>query len=274
MQWFRAGRYTLKTVAGEKFIYPVPTKFKGGDLKEHILLGGGVVYQVDDVRKDLILDFLNITSVDDVMAFASKYGLLGLYWYYQRVDNIPLRLMNSSLEDIFGGEVSKTLIICRNVGLESPPLDIWRYYREPAGLILREAKKYRDFAKKLLRGESPGEMAAVTHITFVGGRPYWVPDAATLIEYIYTWLPILLAEGHPLRVCENEKCSRFFVDRKSRHCSTKCKNRQNQRESRQRETIIDRLGRGMSLEEAAAGLDMEKVRKWLEKGLIYYPERR
>jgi hypothetical protein len=32
-----------------------------------------------------------------------------------------------------------------------------------------------------------------------------------------------------------------------------------------------RLGKGMSLEEAAAGYDMEKVKAWLEEGLIFLP---
>ncbi len=266
-------------VDGENFIVPAQKRMKKNltpaAMKELLVWKGCQFYNVDERRQEAILGFLNIKGEKGVLEYTKRFGPLGLYWYYAGAgaEHVPLKVFwGRSLEQIFWGNKGKAYETLVQLGITNPPIDEgehWTVYREPAALVLDEVRRFLLYYEMLKKGEAP-QRTLPAKIGFMEGKPYWVPNATTLIEYIYAWLPVLLSGGLTLRLCENEECRKYFVG-KGKHCTVACKNAQNQREKRQRDTIMRRLGRGLSLEEAAAGYDMAKVRKWLDEGLIFLP---
>lgn len=278
MQWIRASSYRIKSVNGENFIVPIRKKIKKSsieEVKKDLIWKGCQLYNVDEYRQEAVLDFLNVREEKGALEFTKKFGPLGLYWYFTGAgfENVPLRVFEGPLEQVYWTNSGKSHEVLQKLGIEKPLMNeggsYWLDYREPLKAVIDESKRFLLYYAMLKKNNKP-KMTLPAKIEFMGEKPYWVPDTTTLIEYLYAWLPVLMANGLNLRLCENENCRKYFIGRK-KHCTEACKNAQNQREKRQRETIMRRLGKGMSLEEAAAGYDMEKVKAWLEEGLIFLP---
>lgn len=280
MQWIKASSYRIKSINDEKFFVAVQKKLRHSPptaVREDLISRGCLVYDVDDRRQEAMLDFLNARGEKEALDFTKKFGPLGLYWYYDggRNDHIPLKAYKKPLDDVYWGVNGDVHKILRQMGIEQPSFNNmlnWLDYREPVEAVTDEAGRFALYLSKLTREEAPNLMTLPAEVGFLDGKPYWIPQTVTLIEYLYAWLPVLLAGGLTIKQCENEKCGNYFVGRRRKHCKETCKNAQNQREKERRETIMRRLWKGVPLEEATAGYDMKKIQEWLKKGLIYLPK--
>ena len=262
MKWVKASGYRIKSIDEKKFIVPVQKKIRHTSPAR-----GCQAYNVDEYRQDAILSFLNAWCEEGALEFTKKFGPLGLYFYYKKGMNehILLKAYTKPLEEVYWasrGELHKKWSL--DCPLMNDALD-WLDYREPVEAIIDEAEIFSVYHAKLKEGKKPDLMTLPAEIGFLDGKPYWVPNATTLIEYLYAWLPVLLSRGLTIKQCENETCNKFFIGTgKLKHCPDKCKNAQNQREYRQRNRIIDLLNEGKSLEEACKDIDMAKVQAWLK----------
>lgn len=250
MQWVRAADYCIRRGAGsgEEYIVPlcgrlpdmvidphkVPPEWRGVQplerpvrffrgaekVKRYLVNRGFMGYDAEPVKHDLLLALLNAKTANDALSFARRFGLLGLYWWYaEDEERLPL------------AEVERYVAIKANSPfrfLARPPLNngaLMLRYVERVGTFLREARRFQGWASELLAGRASPNFWVRASLSFHDGKPAWIPETTTLLGYCYAVLPILLAQGWPLRRCKNERCPQpFFLGRANReYCSERCK---------------------------------------------------
>lgn len=282
MQWVRGPGYTVKEIGGEIFLTWATKILTRGWLGKYEAkadvtalsqkdkrrlqraLSGPETYDLEkEANQDFLLLLLNATTEERLVSFARQYGPLGILWVYKD-ETSPF--VNRSLKSVSLFSVAHPRL--RPEWSEQPSLEFLRQYAEPVRLSLDAAQRLRRFALACIQGRPPEiTLNGPAIIHYSNKKPYWLPQARTPLELAYSRLPMLLAEGIPLRLCN---CGEFFIHRKKIRCPD-CdsqKNAAKQKEVRKlqkacRLAILKGYPVGVAAQQA--GVSIERVENWLAR---------
>ncbi|TDA70636.1 MAG: hypothetical protein D9V47_00040 [Clostridia bacterium] len=235
--------------------------------KLHAALAPEVYTLAESSLPEFCLSLLNATDEESAVKHVQQYGLLGLLWAY-REENTLLVDTRLAAVDAFPLE-GKLVQFLLGISPQEVTQDAMRPYVEPLPVFLDAVKRFRVFAMVRLHGRQPKitlTAPVVIHYS-AKGKPYWLPEATTPLEMAYACLPMLLAEGMPLRLCA---CGQFFLHCKKVRCPScdGANNAAKQRKVRQLQKACRYvILRGMEVGEAAktVGVPQERLLAWLER---------
>lgn len=284
VKWFRGSGYSVRGEGEEKVLAwqpKLPASHWAGKYGEETpvtalppkdrakwraAVNGPGVYTLEEGNlPGFCSSLLNAIDEESIVNHVQHYGLLGLLWAYREEGTqvVDTRLSVSSFP--LGGMPLQLF-------LGTPPQELTRElmqrYGESLPLFLDAVNRFRSFATACLQGHQPkATLAAPVTIHYSAkGNPYWLPKAVTPLEMAYVHLPMLLAEGWPLRLCN---CGRFFQHNKKVRCPScdQVNNAEKQRKVRQMQKACRYvILRGIEVGEAAkqSGVSQERLLARLE----------
>ncbi|WP_261134784.1 hypothetical protein [Bacillus sp. Marseille-Q3570] len=247
--WFRY-KYEIQQEKGEKVIVSTGSieDWKYDPFSEEILPKRPQKGSEHDLScPHVALARLDTSDENSILNFVNRFGLLGL-WKFEKYCMAPGLPDIGFIPRFKEVELSKWFVQPNKIGNQK--------YREPLSIFIKAIEDFKEILstiEEIEMGEvKSDDKEAILELelqeylkgirfngmSIVKSEKRWVQSFAvnSLLSAIYFRIQLEKISGRGIRVCQKNRCGKFFISEnpEAKYCSDKCKNAQLRHEHEQR----------------------------------------